>query len=211
MSAAVVRAALASSLEVLVAEESELGRIDAVAGDGDHGAGMVRGFRAAVASAAEAGSGAGDVLVVAGSALGDAAGGASGALWGMLLGAVGTSLQGHEPPEAGDVARALRSGLEAVEKVGRSAPGDKTMIDALDPFVASLEKHARTEKTATAWMHSLPAAVAGRDATRDMVTRRGRAAALGEKSKGHVDPGAYSLCLILEAVSTTLGSEAHET
>jgi len=143
-------------------------------------------------------------VLAAGLTLADAAGGASGALWGMLLAAVGGSLAGHEPPNAADVARALRAGLEAVEKIGRTAPGDKTLIDALDPFVDALERHAGTEELAAAWSRSLPAARAGRDATTAMVTRRGRAAALGEKSRGHVDPGAYSLCLVLEAVSATL-------
>lgn len=208
MSASLARSALARALDVLVAEESELGRIDAVAGDGDHGTGMVRGFRAAALAAEDAGPTAGDVLVEAGSALADAAGGASGALWGVLLGTLGASLRGTEEPLPSDVAAGLRAALEAVKKLGRAEPGDKTLIDALDPFVAEFERKAKSEDFATAWKSSLPSAMAGRDATVAMVTRRGRAAALGEKSRGCVDPGACSLCLVLEAVSTSFVNDA---
>lgn len=210
MSATLVRIALASALDVLIAEEAELGRIDSVAGDGDHGAGMVRGFRAAVTAAGDAGQTAGDVLVTAASALSDAAGGASGALWGVLLGTLGSSMQGIGEPSPSDIATGLRRGLEALKKVGRAEVGDKTLIDALDPFVTEFERRAPTEDLATSWKAALPAAQAGRDATAAMVTRRGRAAALGEKSRGCVDPGAFSLCLILEAIATSLEGEVHE-
>ena len=208
MSASVARSALTRALEVLVAEEAELGRIDAVVGDGDHGAGMVRGFRAAVRAAQDAGPTAGAVLVTAASALADAAGGASGALWGVLLGTLGASLRATEEPLPSDLAVGLRAGLEAVKKVGRADLGDKTLIDALDPFVAELERRSQSEDLAAAWEASLPAAFAGRDVTVAMVTRRGRAAALGEKSRGTVDPGACSLCLILEAVGPSLATKA---
>lgn len=204
MSAAKARRALDAALAILVVNEAELGRIDAVAGDGDHGAGMVRGFRAADLAAASGGQTAGDVLTVAGGALGDAAGGASGALWGVLLGTVGMSLRGVEHPTTVHMAAALKAGLEAIEKIGRAQVGDKTLIDALDPFVSAFEAAAAHQDLAAAWESALPAARAGRDATVAMVTRRGRAAALGEKSRGNVDPGAYSLCLILEAVGGQL-------
>jgi dihydroxyacetone kinase phosphoprotein-dependent L subunit len=210
MSASLTRIALARALDVLVAEEAELGRIDAVAGDGDHGAGMVRGFRAAVQAAQEAGPTAGAVLVTAASALADAAGGASGALWGVLLGTLGTSLLATADPPPNDLAVGLRAGLEAVKKVGRAELGDKTLIDALDPFVNEFEHQAQHQDLGAAWQASLPAAFAGRDGTASMITRRGRAAALGEKSRGVVDPGAYSLCLILEAVSTSFVSAAED-
>ena len=204
MSAAVVRVALARASDALVAEEAEIGRLDAVAGDGDHGSGMVRGFRAAVQAAQDAGPTAGAVLVVAASALADAAGGASGALWGVLMGTLGSSLSAVDQPGPGDLAGGLRGALEAIEKLGCAAPGDKTMIDALDPFVTEFERRSQTDDLAAAWTASLPAAVAGRDATADMITRRGRAAVLGEKSRGTVDPGAYSLCLVVAAVGSSL-------
>jgi dihydroxyacetone kinase len=201
MSASLTRSAMARAFESLVVEEAELGRIDAVAGDGDHGAGMVRGFGAAARVARDAGPTAGDVLVDAASALADAAGGASGALWGVLLGTLGASLRGNDEPRPNDIAVGLRAGLDAVKTLGRAELGDKTLIDALDPFVAEFERNAKSGDLAWAWEASLPSARAGRDATVGMVTRRGRAAALGERSRGTVDPGAYSLCLVLEAVS----------
>jgi ribose 5-phosphate isomerase B len=207
MSASLVREALTDALERLIEHEDELAQLDSVAGDGDHGAGMVRGFRAAVAAAQAAGPDGADVLAAASAALADAAGGASGALWGVLLSTLAASLRESDPhDEAQKVARGLRAGLEALATVGKAEPGDKTMLDALAPFVAAFEENVGLG-LAGAWQAALPAALAGRDETARLIARRGRAAALGEKSRGGIDPGAQSLCLVLEAVAERLTEE----
>lgn len=208
MSLLLASRALADVSDAVANEEAELGRLDAVAGDGDHGAGMVRGFRAAAEAAESGGPTPGDMLSQAGAALADAAGGASGALWGVLLGTLGASLAGNLRPGPDDVAGGLRAALDAVKKIGKAELGDKTLIDALEPFVADFESRAKIDDLASAWEGSLPAAYAGRDATAGMVARRGRAAALGEKSRGAVDPGAYSLCVILTAAGASLNGSA---
>src|SRR5438067_6290498 len=92
--AAIVRQSIEKALAIIAANEAELGRLDAAAGDGDHGAGMVRGFKAAVAAAETDGGSAGQLLVRAGAAFSDAAGGASGALVGTLIMTIGQSLSG---------------------------------------------------------------------------------------------------------------------
>lgn len=208
MSLLLASRALADVSDAIASEEAELGRLDAVAGDGDHGAGMVRGFRAAAEAAESGGPTTGDMLAQAGAALADAAGGASGALWGVLLGTLGAALAGNLHPGPEDLAGGLRAALDAVKKIGKAELGDKTLIDALEPFVADFESRAKTNDLASAWEGSLPVAYAGRDATAGMVTRRGRAAALGERSRGVVDPGAYSLCVILTAAGASLASPA---
>lgn len=209
----VVRDWLACALVLLVEHEQELGQLDAVAGDGDHGATMVRGVRAALAAveervetAGEAAAGsAGSLLVIAGDAFADAAGGASGALIGALLSATGRSLGGGLCDPA-TVAAALQAGLARVMRLGKAQPGDKTLIDALEPFIAALAA-APERPLAEAWRAAVPAAVAGAEATRSLVARRGRAAALGERSRGHPDAGAVSLTYLLQAMAGVLAGE----
>ena len=113
----------------------ELGRIDAVAGDGDHGRGMVKGTSAALAAATtaeEAGAGAATVLIRAGDAWASQAGGTSGVLWGAALAALGRRLGDDRDEITGaDVAAAVRDGLDAITTLGKAKLGDKTMVDAL--------------------------------------------------------------------------------
>ena len=151
-----VVAALEAMAETLGHAEQELGRIDAVAGDGDHGRGMVKGIAAAVEAAEQAagrGAGAGSVLRAAGEAWAAKAGGTSGVLWGAALGAVGERLGDDGPqPSDGDVADAVRAGMEAMQRLGKAQVGDKTMLDAFVPFVDVLGKTVSSgEPLSAAW------------------------------------------------------------
>lgn len=196
-----IDAALATILE----HETELAKLDAVAGDGDHGAGMARGFRAA-AAADRAGT-AGQVIARAGMAFSDAAGGASGALVGMYLMTLGGNLQG-EVTTAAQVHGALVKAKDALMKLGKAQAGDKTMLDTLIPFTEAFG--ARASEGATipvAWAGALDAACAGMEATRDMVATRGRSAVLKERSLGTQDPGATSVYYVLRAVGEVLQRE----
>ncbi|HQY92163.1 dihydroxyacetone kinase subunit DhaL [Caldilinea sp.] len=196
----VVRRWLTYALESMVAHEQELGLLDAAAGDGDHGATMVRGLRAAHAAAKAANGSAGDLLVVAGAAFADAGGGASGALLGALITTVGRGL-GDGPYDLTTTTTALQAGLATITRLGKAHPGDKTLIDALQPFVDALTAQPADQPLIVAWRAALPAAVAGVAATQTMVAKRGRAAKLGERSQGHPDPGAVSLTYLLQAMS----------
>ena len=101
--------------------------------------------------------------------------------------------------------RLWTSGLDLVCTLGKARPGDKTMIDALEPFVGTLKQGIDAGLSlAAAWQAALPAAVAGADATADMIARRGRSARLGERSLGHRDPGAVSMTYLLQAVGMAL-------
>lgn len=201
------RAALAASLEIILIKEEELGRLDAVAGDGDHGAGMARGFRAATNEVAGFGGTARQTLIKAGNAFMNSAGGASGALVGATLTAIGEALPDDDDEiDATVVGAALAKGLETLCEVGEAKPGDKTMIDTLDPFVRAFEEAAAAGKsTAEAWAAALPAARAGMKTTAGMISLRGRASRLGERSLGHRDPGATSILYVLQAVGESLG------
>lgn len=204
-SGAVALDALERALDSLKSSEDELGELDAVAGDGDHGAGMVRGMTAAVEAAQNGGGTAGDVLMRSGTTFADAAGGASGALYGAWITAVGQSLGDKEKPDAASLHKALQSSLSTLEDLSKAEPGDKTMIDTLVPFVRSFGEAAKENVSLDeAWKQAMPAAEDGADSTADMISTQGRAAKLGERSRGHKDPGAVSMLYVLRAAGEAL-------
>lgn len=193
---------------ILTEHEAALGRLDAAAGDGDHGAGMVRGMRAAHAAVSAAlqnrddGLAPGPLLMQGGSAFADAAGGASGALYGMLMMTIGQKLGADI--DMPTLQTALRAGMDAIGKLGKSQPGDKTMLDALAPFVDVFGQANAASSILSAWRDALPAAQAGADSTAHMIAKKGRSARLAERSLEHRDPGAVSMVLLLQAVEQTL-------
>ncbi|MFV0461668.1 MAG: dihydroxyacetone kinase family protein [Nostocoides sp.] len=204
---------LESMATYLDAAQADLGQLDAVAGDGDHGRGMVKGVKAAVAAATMAtghGAGIGSVLAWAGEAWAADAGGTSGVLWGRLLGAVGASLGDERGAiTAEDVAQALGTGLAAVTETGGASVGDKTMVDALQPFVERVAAGAAAgESTADAWRAGVEIAQEAARRTSELTPRRGRARPLAERSRGHADPGATSLALCLAAVAPIIANGA---
>ncbi|GAA0487081.1 dihydroxyacetone kinase family protein [Streptomyces olivaceiscleroticus] len=206
-------AALRAALDLVAANEDELGRLDGVAGDGDHGIGIVRGLRAAVAAARDSEPGpagdphsAGRALLAAGLALADASGGASGALYGALLAETGAVLV--RAPEGAActtalLAEAVAAAQRAVSELGGAAVGEKTMLDALDPFRAELAARGG-EDVGAAWRAAAEAATKAAVATADLMPARGRAARMGDMGYGHADAGATSLALIATAVGGTL-------
>jgi dihydroxyacetone kinase phosphoprotein-dependent L subunit len=198
------RAALRQALATIEEMESELGRLDAAAGDGDHGAGMVRGLRAAVEAIEGFDGTARQTFRRGGIAFQNAAGGASGALVGAWLIAIGTGLPDRdEAVDAAAVALALDQALATLQRLGQAQPGDKTMIDTLAPFSTALNAAAASgQEISQAWAAALPVAAAGMLSTIDMVSRRGRASRLGERSRGVQDAGATSIYHVLHAFGT---------
>ncbi|WP_037180646.1 dihydroxyacetone kinase family protein [Rhodococcoides fascians] len=200
---------VASSLEALAermaAAEDELGRIDAVAGDGDHGRGMVKGTAAAREAADDAvnrDGGTGSVLAAAGSAWAAKAGGTSGVLWGAALTAIGNRLGNNGVPDDAAVAEALRAGYDALTSLGGASLGDKTMLDALDPFVGAVEKAvAGGSDWRTAWSDAVNVAGDAAQRTAELRPKVGRARPLAEKSVGTPDAGAVSLSMCVATVA----------
>ncbi|MGW0571306.1 dihydroxyacetone kinase family protein [Streptomyces tauricus] len=207
-SAAHVLAALNALADTVDTHADELGRIDAVAGDGDHGIGMRRGSTAALRAAVRAhdlGAGAGTVLVHAADAWADKAGGTSGALWGTILRSLGTRLGDQDAPTATAVARGVSEASDAVRRLGGAEVGDKTMVDVLVPFADTLSEAAADGGPLTeAWQRAALAAEQAAAATADLLPRKGRARPHAEKSLGTPDAGAHSLALITRAVHGVL-------
>ncbi|MEV8041942.1 dihydroxyacetone kinase family protein [Arthrobacter sp. NPDC080082] len=200
--------ALTSAQASLRGAEERLGRMDAVAGDGDHGRGMVRGIDAAVAAAtgaSERGAGAGDVLAAAGDAWADKAGGTSGVLWGAGLRAFGESVGNTAAPDAAAVAAAVNSFADRIIQLGKAEPGDKTMVDALLPFATSFTRAVEGgADPGRAWQAAARDAASAAEATADLLPLKGRARPLAEKSLGTADPGATSLAMVFAVMGPHL-------
>lgn len=190
-------------------KEAELADLDAIAGDGDHGRGMTTGCDAALIaarSAAAAGAGFAATLAAAGDAWADKAGGTSGALWGNGLHAAATTLDDQKAPSPEQVLAAVRAARDLVTTFGKAQRHDKTLLDALIPFVDALdEARSRGATLAEAWSEAARTAIQQADATADLSPRIGRSRVLADRSRGHPDPGAVSLALVLDRVGRHLG------
>ncbi|BBG02062.1 MULTISPECIES: dihydroxyacetone kinase family protein [Pseudonocardia] len=206
-----IAAALADVAGELDAHAEEFGRLDRVAGDGDHGIGMQRGGRAARDAAADAagrGAGAGTVLRRAADAWGDRAGGTSGAIWAAALDALGGALGDDTAPDTRAVADAVRAAEQAVTKAGGATVGDKTMVDAIVPFVRTLDERTVAGDTlADAWDTAARAATDAAEGTRELRAGLGRARSHGDRSIGTPDPGAVSFALVVRTVGQRLREE----
>ncbi|HNO75486.1 MAG TPA: dihydroxyacetone kinase family protein [Nitrosomonas mobilis] len=206
--AAVILEALESAMYIIDTQREELGRLDAVAGDGDHGIGMQRGLTAAVDAARKvraAQAGAGTLLTAAGDAWAACAGGTSGALWGVMLCSLGHVLGDTVMPDTATVATGVATALSEVKQRGKAQPGDKTLVDVLQPFAAALDQAvARGISVAVAWKDAADVAHDAVQKTRDLLPRIGRARPHAEKSIGTPDPGAVSLALVIGSVGEVI-------
>ncbi len=204
-------AAVAAALEDA---RDELGRIDSVAGDGDHGTGMARGSAAAATAAREAaghGAGVASTLAAAADAWADRAGGTSGALWGVALQRWSAELSDGSAPDADDHVRGVQAALDGVVGLGGAQPGDKTLVDALIPLVEAFTAAVVDGGDApSAWRAAAEAATAAADRTSELTPKLGRARPLAERSVGHPDAGAVSLALCARTVASRLTAQIGE-
>ena len=182
-----------------------LSEIDGAIADGDHGINMSKGFsRAAETLAPDPGSLARAFTVLSETLL-DEIGGSMGPLYGTFFLDMAEMVADVASLDAMLCARMLRSGLRGVADLGAAKPGDKTMVDALNPASEALDAAAADGRSLAEALEAMAAAAAsGRDATKDMVARIGRAARLGERSRGTVDAGAASCSLLLQVLAEGL-------
>ena len=191
---------------VVVRDKDRLSELDGATGDGDHGVNMAKGFRLAGARLDKLGSFdlATGFATIGDTLLGDI-GGSMGPLYGTLFTDMAESLAGAASLDRARCAAMLRAGLDAVRGLGDAAPGDKTLVDVLQPAVEAFDAAAARDEDLAACLDALKrAAAAGLEATRGMVARRGRAARLGERSRGHLDAGAASCDLLLRTLADGL-------
>jgi phosphoenolpyruvate---glycerone phosphotransferase subunit DhaL len=182
--------------EAVIASADELTALDQAIGDGDHGINMKRGFEAVLADLPQlAAKPLPDMAKALGMALVMKVGGASGPLYGTLMMEFAKTIP--ETPTRDDAVASFGRAIEAVKTRGKSEPGQKTMLDVLVPVHAALVEGADGQAVKAE-------AAAAADRTVPLRAIRGRASFLGERSIGHMDPGARSSALILSALADAL-------
>jgi dihydroxyacetone kinase-like protein len=199
-----LKSLIAAAADQVIACAPELTALDQAIGDGDHGTNMKRGFEAVLGKLdAIAAAPPGAAVKAIGRTLVMTVGGASGPLYGSFFMALGDAISaGKRLPE--DLADIFASGVEAVSARGRSKAGEKTMLDVLIPVLETLRAERGRPDLAGRVRATATAAV---ERTAPMLATKGRAAFLGPRSIGHIDPGARSSCVLVYAICNTL--EAH--
>lgn len=201
---------ITAAAAAVIDHAEELTELDRAVGDGDHGLNMKRGFEAVLANADSlAGKPLAEMLKGAGTQLVMTIGGASGPLYGSLLLAMGKAAgegQGEHALDLAAAARLLAEGVEAVKKRGKSDAGEKTMLEVLLPVSRRLSAAAGSEVPADLAAELAAIADEGLESTRAMKATKGRASFLGERSIGHLDPGARSSQLLIRAVCAALAA-----
>ena len=199
-----VKRTIEAACKALIDAEEELTEMDRVAGDGDLGASM---RRAAVAVQNSIGSlplsNLSDLLKTLGHVFQREMGGTSGPLYGVLFLRCGNILENSRATGLARWVEAVDQGCKAISDLGGAKPGDRTMLDALDPFVKSLED-ARGELSRETLVAAVEAAERGAEATAHLKPRLGRSSYLGDRVLGHPDPGAQAVAIWLRAASEAL-------
>lgn len=191
--------------EIVDENKTYLTELDSAIGDADHGANMARGT-AAVLTHLDDATTIDALLKKAGMTLVSTVGGTSGPLYGTLLMKMGMATGAVAQLSPEEFSRAFRAGLDGLIARGKTELDDKTMVDALSPaldaYDAALASGAGLGEAVTA---AATAAAAGRDATIPLIARKGRASYLGERSIGHMDPGATSSAYLFDALTLVVG------
>lgn len=189
--------------DMLRENKEYLTELDSAIGDADHGINMDRGFQTILKKLPTVeDKDAGTILKTSGMALVSSVGGAGGPLYGTAFMQAGMAVAGKYELTAEDLLAALDAALKGVMMRGKSKPGEKTMIDAIDPAVTAMRE--ALEKGATtlqALEQATIAAEQGMKNTIPMIAMKGRASYLGERSIGHQDPGATSSYLLIRLMT----------
>jgi len=197
---------LARFRDLVTEKQSYLTELDSAIGDADHGSNMTRGMNAVMDKLGAAPAGAVDELFKSvGMTLVTSVGGASGPLYGTFFLRIGMTAGPVTELDGAALSAALRAGLDGVVARGKAEAGDKTMVDAMGPALDALDESLGSgSDPATAAAAAFDAAQRGRDATEPLVARKGRASYLGERSAGHLDPGATSTAFLFQALAEAL-------
>lgn len=192
--------------EEIMQQKDYLTNLDAACGDGDFGVGMYIGFKNAKQNIEQyEGGDIGVLLEKVGNALLSSVGGASGPIFGTLFIESGKIVKGKDNINLQDVAAMFEAALQKICQLGGAKPGDKTLVDALEPAVKEFRKAASEGSTlAEAFERATKAAGEGAKSTENLVAKQGKARYLGAETLGHPDPGAVAIYLIFKAMSVAL-------
>ena len=206
LSAVTVLQWLKNSAESFEQHKDELTQLDAAIGDADHGANMARGFNAVAGKLGELkDKDVGTIFKTVAMTLISTVGGASGPLYGTLFLQAAGGANGKSELTLQDLHSVLSAGLHGLMNRGKAVVGEKTMVDALVPAMDAMKPQG--EDTIVAGIdRAVAAAKEGADSTIPLVAKKGRGSYLGERSAGHLDPGAASSVLLLEALQKAVQS-----
>ncbi len=193
---------------LLAENKDHLTQLDSAIGDADHGANMDRGFKAVLGKKTEfQGKDIATVFKTVAMTLISTVGGASGPLYGTFFLQAGLLAAGKSSISAEEFGALLEKGLNGVIQRGKANPGDKTMIDAMQPAIEAYQKAVQGgESLDGALKKAAESSRKGMKATIPLVAKKGRASYLGERSAGHQDPGSTSTALLFQAAAESLGN-----
>jgi dihydroxyacetone kinase-like protein len=192
-------------IRVIQESKNYLSEIDGAIGDGDHGINMNKGFTLCEAKLKDKEAGFSESLIELGDILFNEIGGSMGPIYGLFFTEMGMFLEGRIGIDAKAFYGMLSAGLEALRDIVTADIGDKTLMDALIPAHKAFGECLDNDGSFEAALRDMKAAAnTGRDATKDMVARLGRASRLGERSRGVIDAGAASCSLILSAMADSI-------
>lgn len=194
--------------QTAVDNESRFSELDAVVGDGDFGFSLARGFEKVLAELDTLDrSSPGAFLKRVALVITGRCGGTSGPIWGTAFLRAGAALGDRQELGGAEVVLALRAAFAGIAQRGGAALGDKTVLDALGPFIDSFEAGlggGAPEELLAALEQAADAAAQAAEATAALVAKRGRAAYTGERSRGVPDPGAVAVAVIARRVASEL-------
>ena len=197
-------------IETIHENRSYLSEVDGKIGDGDHGINMDKGFQL-TAKRLEENMSMSDALKALGRTLVMEIGGSMGPLYGQYFKAMAKASANHETIDAAVFADMLEAAYEAIRNLGDAKPGDKTLVDTLDPATSTLRETVNNGKSFAESLDAMVAAAeAGWKSTEDMVAKVGRSSRLGERSRGVLDAGATSCYLMLKSMATSAKELATE-
>ena len=179
-----------------------LSEVDGLIGDGDHGMNMNKGFTLFQERFADQDFSFTEGIDELGSILFTEIGGSMGPIYGTIFSDLAEAGEDLNEISVADLARMLQAGLEGLQEIVEAKVGDKTLIDALSPAIDALHSADQQGVDFSTALESMKQAAAiGRDSTKDMVSKFGRSSRLGERSRGVLDAGSVSCCLILTAMA----------
>ncbi|MBA3520403.1 MAG: dihydroxyacetone kinase subunit L [Rhizobiales bacterium] len=200
--------------DAIASEKERLSRLDGTIGDGDHGVTMDTGFQAVVRALGQLSPGSADPTTVfnaAAKSFLNAVGASAGPLYATAFMRAGAACKGKATLDRDGTVAALSAMARGIQDRGKAERGEKTMLDVWLPAAEAAElARAQGGGLGECLRSAVEAANAGAEATKGMIAAKGRASRLGERSLGHMDPGAASAAIVLEAMSARLGAAGRE-
>lgn len=196
---------VADLVNVISANKSWLSEIDGAIGDGDHGINMAKGFALCGEQMQGKNLSFATAFDVLSDALMEGIGGSMGPLYGSIFLGMANSVRDKSTLNTADFAAMLRAGLEELADISTAQVGDKCLLDTLVPAVQAAEQAVQLSASFAGMLTAMcQAADQGRDSTVDLVAKIGRASRLGERSRGVLDAGATSCCLLLNTLAQSI-------